>query len=98
MIGNVFDKADITLIEPTLGKELLSAEKLNIYPKETAVIEGIKLIMGEGLAFSEGDSWKNKRKLMSKVFSFDLIKENIPKITEICDRSFKDFEKDKNIS
>ena len=50
------------------------------------------------MVFTEGDPWKNKRKLMSKVFNFDLIKENIPKIAEICDKSFEDFEKDKSIT
>lgn len=43
------------------------------------------------MVFTEGDLWKNKRKLMSKVFNFDLIRENIPKIAEICDKSFNEF-------
>lgn len=44
------------------------------------LFSGIKAVIGEGIAFSEGDIWKNKRKLLSKVFNFDLIKENIPKM------------------
>ena len=42
------------------------------------------------MIFSEGEAWKNKRKLISKVFNFDL-KENIPKIAEICDKNVDVF-------
>lgn len=98
VIGNIFDREFVVFIEPNLGKEMLSAEKINVFPKEKNIIEGIKMIVGEGMVFTEGDPWKNKRKLMSKVFNFDLIRENIPKIADICDKSFKDFEKDKNVS
>lgn len=41
---------------------------------------GLKVVLGAGLIFSEGETWKKKRKIMSKVFNFDLIKENIPKM------------------
>jgi cytochrome P450 len=50
------------------------------YPKLELLIEGVRAFTGEGIVFSEGEHWKNKRKLMSKVLNFDLIKENIPKI------------------
>jgi cytochrome P450 len=45
------------------------------------MVEGTKAAFGKGLLFSEGDIWKKKRKLLSKVFNFDLIQENIPKIS-----------------
>ena len=35
---------------------------------------------------------KKKRKIISKVFSFDLIKENIPKIVETCNRCYEEFD------
>jgi cytochrome P450 len=56
------------------------------------MVEGTKSAFGEGIVFSEGDIWKKKRKLLSKVFNFDLIQENIPKISEICDRCLNDFD------
>jgi cytochrome P450 len=49
-------------------------------------------VLGEGIVLSEGETWKNKRKLLSKVFNFDLIKENIPKIIDICKRCYDDFD------
>lgn len=39
-----------------------------------------KSTLGQGMFFSEGQKWKNKRKIISSVFNFDLLKENIPKI------------------
>jgi cytochrome P450 len=56
------------------------------------MVNGSKAAIGEGLVFSEGDNWKKKRKILSKVFNFDLIQENIPKISEICDRCFNNFD------
>ena len=56
------------------------------------VVTGIKAALGEGLVFSEGEMWKRKRKLLSKVFNFDLIKEKIPKIVEICNRCYDRFD------
>ncbi len=44
------------------------------------MVTGTKVALGNGMMFSEGEEWKKKRKLLSKVFNFDLLKENIPKI------------------
>jgi cytochrome P450 len=54
-------------------------------------------MLGEGIVFSEGPKWKNKRRLISHAFNFDLLKQNIPKICNICDRKFADLEKGSNI-
>lgn len=87
-IGVVLDKIIISLVNPDLIKEFHSANLVNSYPKFDMLVAGTKAVFGEGLAFSEGEEWKNKRKLLSKIFNFELIKENIPKINEICDRCY----------
>jgi cytochrome P450 len=61
-------------------KEFHTGNTPYIYPKLELIVAGTRAVAGEGLVFSEGDLWKNKRKLLSKVFNFDLVKENIPKI------------------
>jgi len=33
-------------------------------------------MLGEGIFFQEGEKWKNNRKKLSKLFNFDLIKNN----------------------
>jgi cytochrome P450 len=73
-------------------KEFYSGNTPYKYPKLEMLIAGIKAVLGEGLVFSEAEMWKNKRKLMSKVFNFDLIKENIHKIAEICDKCYDKFD------
>ena len=64
-----------------------------IYQKESRPIEAIKNIFGHGIVFSEGAIWKQKRKAFSKVFNYDLIKANIPKVVALCDKSFESYEK-----
>jgi len=34
--------------------------------------------MGNGLVFRESDSWKTEKKILSKVFTFDGLIQNIP--------------------
>ena len=48
--------------------------------------------MGEGLSFSDGEKWRKKRMTISKVFTFELLKANIPKISEICDKVLDEME------
>ena len=48
--------------------------------------------MGEGLIFSEGEKWRKKRMTISKLFTFELLKANIPKISEICDKVLDEME------
>ncbi len=59
------------------------------------------MAFGKGLALTEGEEWKRKRKLFSKIFNFDLVKENIEEMSQICDRYFDLFDsenkKDKNV-
>ncbi len=61
------------------------------------MIRGLKDVLGEGIVFSEGNTWKNKRKIISKVFNFELLMENIPKITDICDNWLDKFDEDNQI-
>jgi cytochrome P450 len=97
-ISNIFDKAFIVLINPDLIKEFYNGNTPYIYKKIEIVEIGTKAVLGEGLVFSEGEIWKNKRKLMSKVFNFDLIKENIPTIVEICNNCYEKFDSGYQVS
>jgi cytochrome P450 len=48
--------------------------------------------LGNGIVFSDGYAWKNKRKIISKAFNFELLQENIPKIADICEDCFEQFD------
>ena len=92
-LHNIFDKIGINLAKPDLLKEFYSQDKVYIYQKESRPIEAIKIIFGHGIAFSEGNIWKQKRKAFSKVFNYDLIKANIPKVVALCDKCLDGYEK-----
>ena len=53
----------------------------------------LKRAIGSGVVLSEGDEWKRKRKIMSDLFTFDLIKRNYEKIADICTESMVEHEK-----
>jgi cytochrome P450 len=54
--------------------------------KETAFIENKVRFLGQGVAFSEGQEWSKRRKIMSGIFHFTFFNKFIPKITNIVDR------------
>ena len=46
-------------------------------------INSLKNMIGNGLAFSEGEEWKIKRKIMTHVFNYDFIKSKVGLIAKI---------------
>jgi cytochrome P450 len=48
--------------------------------------------MGRGIAFSEGQEWKRKRKIISAAFNFDFVKSITHKIEKLCDKAIRDVE------
>lgn len=87
-ISNILNKVLVILVNPDLMKEFLSTETNQKYPKIKFLNQGVKRVLGNGIPFTEGAVWKNKRKIISKAFNFDLLKENIPKIVQICNRTY----------
>jgi cytochrome P450 len=55
------------------------------------LVKGIKGVFEDGILFSEGDIWKDKRKIISKAFNFELLRENIPNILGIYERWLDQF-------
>ena len=58
----------------------------------------IKRALGNGLGMSEGDRWRRKRKIMSQLFTHDLIINNGHKFAKLCEEAMEEFEReaDKN--
>lgn len=54
----------------------------------------LRRTLGKGVAFSEGNEWKSKRKIMNSVFNYEFIKSNIPKIVRLCNENFDKMEKE----
>jgi hypothetical protein len=78
-IGNTINKAVIVFIKPDVMKEFLSLKTVLKYKKLEYLVRGIKGVFGDGLLFSSGGTRKSKRKIISKAFKFELLKENIPR-------------------
>lgn len=77
-VGNILDKIQILLVKPDLTQAFLSPTAVWKYPKFVDMILSHKYSLGEGLALREGDEWRIRKKVLSKVFTFDLVKDNIP--------------------
>ena len=73
-------------------KEILSPDKVMILPKEKKIIEVFFSILPKGLVAIEGNEWKHRRKLISKVFTYDFIISHIPMMSKIADQVFDSFE------
>ncbi len=69
-IGNILNRAVMVIVNPDLTQEFFSSKSNNSYRKFEDMIQGTKEILGNGLVFSEGEEWKTKRKLLSKIFNF----------------------------
>ena len=44
------------------------------------------------MAFSEGDDWKKKRRIISSVFHFDFLNSLVPKMNEMIDERFQQLD------
>lgn len=73
-------------------KGMMQADNVARHPKMKFIIQNIQRSLGHGIAFSEGDEWKRKRKIMNSVFNFDFITDCIPKIARICDEGLNLYE------
>lgn len=49
-------------------------------------------IFPKGLIFLEKDDWKHHRKIISKVFNYDFIVEQIPTMIAVANKVFDEFE------
>ena len=90
---NSLNKIIIDLTNPELIKDFYSTEHLFMYPKLEVSVKPIKRTMGEGIPFSEGEVWKRKRRIVNKVFNFDLIKSLTGKVSDLCDKAIIEVEK-----
>jgi hypothetical protein len=77
----------VDLIDPSLIKEFYDKNLEGCYKKyaNTPIMMGLYEITGNGLLFSEGAEWKNKKIIMGSVFNFDFIKSKIKAISSIAE-------------
>ena len=55
-------------------------------------MQTIKRGINGGLLATEGEAWKKKRKILNRIFNFEMIKNMTEQIAEICDDAFQEVE------
>ena len=82
-IANVAGKVQLHYISPKLMKAFHELDEDTHYSKYEMVISGLRRMVGTGLTFSEGNLWKMKRRVVTKMLNFKYIKTLVPKIKVI---------------
>jgi len=57
-------------------------------PKVDMVFKLVIFMTKKGLAFIEKDVWKHRRRILSKVFTYDFISSQIPNMILTIDKMF----------
>lgn len=91
-IYNIFNWPAIDIGRPELLKEFYQPANAHYYEKVKSFVSNLKRIIGGGILLSEGEIWKDKRKVMNKIFNYDFITDNIPKIERIIDQALDKLE------
>lgn len=76
---NFGTRVSVFLYDPKLIKEFYA--KQSSYRK-VKFSKGMNTLLGTGLVLAEGDLWKNHRKIISSIFHFEFLKENIPVVVD----------------
>ena len=92
-VYNMLDKIVLEIINPDLLKIFYSPDNFPNYIKEESIIANTRRALGYGIAFSEGDEWKRKRKIINTVFNFNFLTSIIPQIVHICNQNMDELEK-----
>jgi cytochrome P450 len=70
------------LLDPALIRQFY-VDKERYYIKNQDFVRNIKRLLGSGMAFSEGQVWKHKRTIISKVFNYNFLLQLLPTVTAI---------------
>lgn len=91
-LGTVRDRLLITFVNEKLIHEFTERQKEGCYIKTNSGVNflSLKQFLGDGLLLSEGNEWRYKRKIMSDIFSFEFVKDQLDFIitttVEKCER------------
>ena len=92
IVTNIMNSTQLIFLDLKLGQEMLSADKLNTLPKVAYPLQLLIHMFGQGLVFLEGDRWKSRRKILSKVFNFDFLINLVPLMSELFDECLQEME------
>jgi len=84
LMHNFGSRIDVSLLDPKLIKEFYRNESLY---QRGFTTKAMKTLIGTGLFVAEGDLWKSHRKVISSMFHYEFLKQNVP-VTVACAREF----------
>jgi cytochrome P450 len=88
ILTNMLTSTHIILINMKLAQQMFNTDRFMFFPKFELMVDLMKHTLGNGLAFKEGDSWKQRRKLLSKTFNYDFLQKLVPGIAGLFDRCY----------
>lgn len=88
-VTNIGPKPTVYLIEPTLIKEFLM-DKHDCFEK-APLIGLLKRFGDRGLFMLEGQEWKQRRKIISEAFRYDLLREMVTHVVKVTEERFQKF-------
>ena len=80
----MIQKPLIEIINPRLIKDYYQRDQYYEFPKGKLMGRVKKFLAGGGILLHEGEEWHRRRKIINRVFTFEIIKNNTQKIKEIC--------------
>lgn len=91
MITNTLNGISFYFLKPQIIKELYQKDlALKLIKKNTA-FDIFKYIIQRGIIFIQKETWKHRRRLISKVFNFQFISSQIPTMAKNADFCFQKF-------
>ena len=93
VLTNMSNHIELGIINPKLAQSFTNVESLMTVEKDPTFFGLLKSVTPNGLLFLEGNDWKCRRKMMSKVFNHNFLMSHIPDIAKICDEMLDKEEK-----
>ena len=78
----------IYIRDPKLIKDYYLRDQDFDFEKIPTFMSVLKSFTGGGILFDEGETWHRRRRILNRVFNFDVIKNSSDKIRAICQKEF----------
>jgi hypothetical protein len=84
-ITNIADRIEVNFVSPKLIKAFHELEQERQYPKVELLISGLRRLVGNGITFAQGEEWKIKRRVTTKMLNFTYIHSLVSKLRLIVE-------------
>ena len=93
LVSNIVSAVIIEIVNPELIKEFLFKANEGYYVKSRLAFGHVlRVIKEDNILLLEGEKWKQRRKIFSQVFNYDLISSKVPEIIKLARDQFQTME------